>query len=81
MALIFRSESRTFTDVSSVWIVPQRRISVFIKSYSGSSVLAAPAIQSQRVERDSSTPCRARPAFLAIERDMVGILFRDHMSQ
>ena len=59
MALIFRSESRTFTDVSSVWIVPHRRISVFIRSYSGSSILAAPAIQSQRVERDSSTPCRA----------------------
>ncbi len=55
-----RSESRTFTEVSSVWIVPHTRIDVFINSYSGSSVLAALAIQLQRVERDSSTPCWAR---------------------
>ena len=59
MALIFRSVSRTFTGVSSVWIVPHRRIIVFINSYSGSRILAVPAIQSQSVERDSSTPCRA----------------------
>ena len=59
MALSFRSESRNFTEVSSVWIVPQSRISVFINSYSGSSTLAAPPIQSQRVERVISTPCLA----------------------
>ena len=43
MALIFRSESRTFTGVSSVWIVPQSRINVFIRSYSGSSSLGGAA--------------------------------------
>ena len=81
MALIFRSESRTFTEVSSVWIVPQSRINVFISSYSGSSILAAPPIQSQRVERVISTPCRGQPALLAVERDVIGILLGDHMSQ
>ena len=81
MALIFRSESRTFTDVSSVWIVPHRRISVFIRSYSGSSDLGGAGHPVAEGRARQLHPLPGQPALLAIERDMVGILLGDHMSQ